>query len=70
MFESFVSLADACLLYKVINGLTPPPLKEFVTLHSDNERTTWTTNRGDCVIQCRSSEFGKSALSVRASSAA
>lgn len=67
-FESFVSLADVCLVYKVINGLAPPQIKEFITLHSNNGRMTGTTSRGDCVIQRRSSEFGKSGLSVGTSS--
>lgn len=62
--ESFVSLADVCLVYKVINGLAPPPFKEFIALRSNNGRMTGTTSVGDYVIQRRSSEFGKSALSV------
>lgn len=65
--ESFASLDDGCLVYKVINGLAPPPLEEFITLCLGNGRMTGTTRRGDCVIKIRFSEFNKSALSVTVS---
>ncbi len=65
-FDSFVCLADVSLVYRVINDLAAPPLKEFISLHSDNRRTTRMTSRGDCAVQRRSAEFGRSVFSVRA----
>lgn len=38
MFENFVWFAEARFVYKVINGLAPPPLKQFIILCSDNKR--------------------------------
>ena len=63
-FESFVFLADVCLVYKIINDLAAPALNEFVSLRSDNGRRTRMSNRGDCVVQHRSTDFGTSVFSV------
>ena len=45
-FENLVCLADVSLLYKVIQNLAAPPLKEFISLRPDNKRTTRTTSGG------------------------
>ena len=65
-FGSFVFLADVCFVYKIMHDLPAPPLIEFVSLRSDNGRRTRTSNRGECVVQHRSTEFGMSVFSVRA----
>lgn len=31
-FENFVKFKSACLMYKVLHGLAPPPLNDFITL--------------------------------------
>ena len=31
-FDSFLSFANACLIYKIMNNLAPPPLQQFVQL--------------------------------------
>ncbi len=54
------------LVYSVINDLAAPPIKEFMSLRSDDRRTTRTTSRGDCAVQRRSAGFGRSVFSVRA----
>ena len=64
-FDSLVFLADVSLVYKVINDLAAPPLNEFVSLCSGTGRRTRTTNRGDCAVQNRSTESGRSVFSVR-----
>ena len=65
-FGSFGFLADVCFVYKIMHDLPAPPLIEFVSLRSDNGRRTRTSNRGECVVQHRSTEFGMSVFSVRA----
>lgn len=63
---SFVCLADVSVVYRVINDLAAPPLKEFISPRPDNRRTTRMTRRGDCAVQHRYTEFGRSVFSVRA----
>ena len=65
-FDSFVFLADVCLVYKIMNDLAATPLNEFVSLRSVNGRRTRKPNRGVCVVQHTSTEFGTSVFSVRA----
>ena len=59
-------LMYVCLVYKIMHDLAVPPFNEFVSLRSDNGRRTRTFNRGECVAQHRSTEFGMSVFSVRA----
>ena len=66
-FDSFTQFADACLIFKVLNGLAPPPLKEFIGQRESGGRTTRATTRGDCKVPFRRSVFGKTVFSVRAS---
>ena len=66
-FDSFKCFMDVCLIFKVLNGLAPPPLKAFIKRTDSGERTTRATTRGDCEVPFRQSAFGKMALSVRAS---
>ncbi len=73
-------LADASLVCKVISDLPPfmkdfislfslgkkRKRKEFISLHTDKWGTTRMTKRADCVIQHKSTEFGRSAALVTA----
>ena len=53
--------------FKILHGLAPPPLNEFIKLKDDNGLATRAVTRGDCVIQYRHSKFGQIVFSVRAS---
>ena len=66
-FDSFKHFADACLIFKVLNGLAPPPLKQFIKQSESGGRTTRATTRGDCEVPFRQSVFGETVFSVRAS---
>ena len=58
---------DVCLVFKVLNGLAPPPLSKFIKRTDSGGRTTRATTRGDSEPPFRESVFGKTVLSVRAS---
>ena len=61
---------EVCLIFKVLNGLAPPPLKEFIKRNDSGGRKTRATTRGesgDCDVPFKHSVFGKTVLSVRAS---
>ena len=62
-FENFRNFKNSCLIYKCLNDLAPPPLMEFIH-KKDCERSTRSTSRGDCKIDCRRTTFGKSVLSI------
>lgn len=66
-FDNFMCFNNVCLVYRVINNLAAPPLKEFILLLSDSRRTTRANSRGHCAVQHRRTEFGRSAFSIRAS---
>ena len=66
-FGSFRNFMDCCLVFKVLNGLAPPPLKQFIKRCESGDRTTRATTRGDCEVPSRQSVFGNTVLSVRAS---
>ena len=44
---NFKHFADACLIFKVLHGLAPPPLSQFITQKDSNSRATRATTRGD-----------------------
>ena len=54
-FENFVSFKTACLTYKILHGLPPPPLEEFIKLNTT--RVTRATTRGDYAIPHESNTF-------------
>lgn len=58
---------NACLFYKIIHGLSTPPLREFVNIRTNPCRITRGVTRGDCIIPSRKSAFSQSAFSVTAS---
>ena len=63
-FENCRNFSDACLIFKVLHGLAPPPLCQFIK-RKDN-RVTRATTRGDCILQYRKSQTGLTAFSIRA----
>ena len=66
---NLVQYTDACLVFKILNGLAPPPLSIFVKQKSQTygSRSARSAMRGDCIVPLRKSTFSKSAFSVRAS---
>ena len=64
-WENLMKHTNICLMYRIINGVAPPPLARFVETRSIAIRVTRGATRGDCVIPFRESEFSKSAFSVR-----
>uniref|UniRef100_A0A8C7CP59 Reverse transcriptase domain-containing protein n=1 Tax=Oncorhynchus kisutch TaxID=8019 RepID=A0A8C7CP59_ONCKI len=68
-WENLVQYTDACLVFKILNGLAPPPLNIFVKQKTQTygSRSTRSAMRGDCIVPLRKSTFSKSAFSVRAS---
>ena len=66
-FDSFKHFLDACLIFKIINGLAPPPLNRFIKRNESGLRTTRATARGDCEVPFRQSVFGETVFSVRGS---
>ena len=67
-WDSFQKFSGLCLFYKVMHGLAPAPLAEFISQKNRTERVTRGSVRGDCVIPLRKSAFGQSAWSVRGAS--
>lgn len=65
-FENYRHFADACLVFKVLRGLAPPPLCQFIKQKDKVNRVTRATTRGDCIVQYRQSRIGNTAFSVRA----
>lgn len=65
-FGHLVNFKRACLVYKTLHDLAPPPLKEFIkrTNTQPSTRVTRAVVRGDCVVSYRRTTFGQSALSV------
>ena len=66
-WENMIKHKNACLFYKIIHGMAPPPLREFVTIRTNQHRITRGVMRGDCIIPFRKSTFSQSAFSVAAS---
>lgn len=67
-FANFIKFKLACSIYKVLNGLAPPPLGEFIiTKTSTSGRVTRASTRGDCVIPYRRTTFSQQVLSVKGS---
>merc|ERR1712131_530299 len=60
-WENLMKYADIVLVYKILQGLAPPPLREFVKINPNS--ITRAGGRGDCVIPLRISPSGQSAFS-------
>ncbi|OON91327.1 MAG: hypothetical protein ATN33_01430 [Epulopiscium sp. Nele67-Bin001] len=62
--DSYQFFLDVCLVYKVLNGLAPPPLQEFIKKKSSRANTR-ALSRGDCYVQRRRTKFGQMVVSIR-----
>ena len=66
-FENFRVFANMCMVYKILNGLAPDPLGDFVYARPTNSiRSNRISSTLDCYIPFRRTATGQSALSVRA----
>jgi hypothetical protein len=45
------NFSDACLIFKVLGELAPPPLCQFIKQTDKGNRVTRATIRGDCIVQ-------------------
>ncbi len=66
-WDNFVKFTDACLVYKILHGLAPPPLSAFIEQKTTDDSRTRSAARGECIIPRRRTAFGQSAFSVRVS---
>ena len=66
-WDNLVKFTDACLVYKILHNLAPPPLSAFIKQKTTDDSRTRSAARRDCIIPRRRSAFGQSAFSVRAS---
>uniref|UniRef100_A0A3P9HG26 ribonuclease H n=1 Tax=Oryzias latipes TaxID=8090 RepID=A0A3P9HG26_ORYLA len=64
-FNNIIQHTDCILVYKILHGLAPPPLQDFVKKRQN--RSTRASSRGDCIIPSRKSSFGQTVFSFRAS---
>ena len=53
-------------MYKILHGLAPHVLSQFVNAVPNVHRPTRSAARGDCIVPLRKSVFGQTAFSVRA----
>lgn len=64
--ENFKTFKLACSIYKILHGLSPPSLKDFIKFKSSTgARVTRASVRGDCVVPHRDTAFSKNVLSVK-----
>lgn len=65
-FSHLVDFKRACLVYKTLHDLAPPPLKEFIKRSNTQSaaRVTRAVVRGDCAVPYRRTTFGQTVLSV------
>ena len=64
-FENFRNFKSACFVYKCLNDLAPPPLKEFIHKKRDSGYDTRSASRGDCEVHGRKSTFSQNVLSIK-----
>lgn len=65
-WENVIKYSNLCLIFKIIHGLSSPPLSLFVNIRNATHRVTRGAARGDCVVPLRKSAFSQSAFSVTA----
>lgn len=49
-WENLTKYTEACLMFKNLNGKTPPPLSNFIKQKNLNNGSTRPAQRGDCKI--------------------
>ncbi len=65
-WENMIKYANVCLMYKIIYGLSSPPLGQLVRIRTTDYHSTRGALRGDCIIPLRRSKFSQAAFSVKA----
>uniref|UniRef100_A0A8C8E3R6 Reverse transcriptase domain-containing protein n=1 Tax=Oryzias sinensis TaxID=183150 RepID=A0A8C8E3R6_9TELE len=65
-WENMVKFSNLCLMYKILHGLSSPPLHQFINIRTADHSRTRSAVKGDCIIPFRKSVFGQTAFSVRA----
>ena len=69
IFENFRLFSNLCLVYKILNGLAPPPLCDFVYTRSVTSiGSSGISSIKNCTIPFHHTAFGQSAFSVKATS--
>lgn len=66
-WENVIKYSNLCLIYKIIHGLSSPPLSHFVNIRRSTHRVTRGAAREDCIVPLCKSAFSQSAFSVTAS---
>ena len=64
-FSNFIHFKGACLIYKCLNGLAPPPLMEIIHRKRVTGHSTRSISRGDCVVVFRETTFSQNTLSIK-----
>ncbi len=67
-FDNFLFYSDVCLMFKIIHGLAPPPLRACLASSGSNSTgriRTRASSRGDWATQFRKTTFGQSAFSMK-----
>ncbi len=64
-WENIIKYSDCIVVYKILHGLAPPPLSEFIKKNTN--RSTRAGSRGDCLVPFRKTVFGQSGFSYQAS---
>ena len=64
-FENFKNFKNACLVFKCLHGLAPPPLMEFIHRRRNTGHETRSMARGDCEVYGRRTAFGQNVLSIK-----
>ena len=66
-FDNLVFYKSACLIFKALNGLAPPPLTDLFHKKTErpNQRTTRATARGDCEKPHKPFTFSQNGLSFK-----
>ena len=64
-FDNFRKFKSACFVYKCLNDLAPPPLKEFIHRKRDSGHGTRSVHRGDCEVYGRKTTFSQNVLSIK-----
>ena len=66
-FENVKLFSNLCLSFRILNGLAPPPLRQFVHFRSEQSiKSTRISSTRDCSVPFRRSSFGQSAFTVKA----
>lgn len=63
-WDNSIKNTEVCLFYIIIDGLSSPPLNQFVQIRTSSQRVTWGSVRGEGIISLRRSALSQSAFRV------